>query len=142
MTGKNNMLTGKINLAKFEHKLMEFKMLDGTKEECIVVPIKKNSLLRTEKGNVFFDIVAFEIPQEKRKIVKVKTGDKEFDRYESTHIVSQSYDAKKREEMKSAGTYSPTLGNITDSNLQLSSSGSEAANVSESFAAVDDDLPF
>lgn len=137
------MITGKLNLAKLEHVIREFQMKDGSRQECIVIPIKKNSLFKTDKGNVFLDIVAFETPVEKRKIVPVTVGEKTFDRYESTHIVSQSYDAKKREEVKAAGGYAPTLGNLTDSNLQLQSGGSDSANVSEDFAPMpEENLPF
>lgn len=138
------MITGKLNLSKLEHVVREFPMKDGSKQECIVIPIKKNSLFKSEKGNVFLDIVAFETPVEKRKVVSVTVNEKTYDKYESTHIVSQSYDTKKREEVKAAGGYAPTLGNLTDSNLQLQSGGAESANVSQDFAPVGpgDDLPF
>lgn len=137
------MITGKLNLAKLEHFITNVKNKAGEPEECIIIPIKRNSLFRTDKGNVFIDIAAFETPIEKRKIVDITVGDKTFKRYESTHIVSQSFDPKKREEMKKAGQYAPTLGNLSDSDKQLDSSGTDAANTSQDFAGdVGDDLPF
>lgn len=140
------MITGKLNLAKLEHVIREFPMKDGSKQECIVIPIKKNSLYRTDKGNVFLDIYANEIPPEKRKVITVKSkdGTKEYDRYESTHIANQSLPEDVREKLKAAGQYAPTLGNLTDSNLQLQSGSSESANVSDDFAAMPegDGLPF
>jgi hypothetical protein len=120
------MLTGKLNLAKLEHILHSFKGKDGQLMECIVIPIVKNSLFKTDKGNVFIDIAAFETPLEKRK------GD-------DTHMVTQSFDKEKREAMKAAGTYAPILGNLRDWNQ---GGGSQEANVSEGFAPVSDDLPF
>jgi hypothetical protein len=121
-------------------------MKDGSKQECIVIPIKKNNLFRTDKGNVFLDIYGNEIPPEKRKVITVKSkdGTKEYDRYESTHIANQSLPEDVREKLKSEGKYAQTLGNLTDSNLQLNSGGSESANVSDDFAPSEpgDDLPF
>ena len=136
------MITGKLNLSKLEHVVREFSMKDGSRQECIVIPIKKNNLFKSEKGNVFLDIVAFETPVEKRKIVTVTVNEKTYDKYESTHIVSQSFDSKKREELKASGGYAPTLGNMTDSNLQLQAGGAESANVSHDFAPMpEEDLP-
>jgi len=138
------MITGKLNLAKLENFITNVKNKAGEAEECIIIPIKRNSLYRTDKGNVFIDIAAFEIPIEKRKIVDITSGDKSFKRYESTHIVSQSFDPKKREEMKKAGQYAPTLGNLSDQDKQLDSQASDAANTSTDFAGGDmkDNLPF
>lgn len=140
------MITGKLNLSKLEHVVREFPMKDGSRQECIVIPIKKNSLYKSEKGNVFLDIYASEIPEEKRKIITVKSkdGTKEWERYESTHIANQSLPEDVREKLKAAGGYAPTLGNLTDSNLQLQSGGAESANVSQDFASVGpgEDLPF
>lgn len=140
------MITGKLNLAKLEHVIREFPMKDGSQQECIVIPIEKNSLFKTDKGNVFLDIFASETPAEKRKVVTVKSkdGTKEFQRYESTHIVNQSLPEDVREKLKAEGKYAPTLGNLTDSNLQLQSGGADSPNVSEDFAPAGpgDDLPF
>ena len=50
---------------------------------------------------------------------------------------------KKREEMKKAGQYAPTLGNLSDSDKQLDSQATDAANTSADFAGdMGDDLPF
>lgn len=123
------MITGKINLAKFEHFLTQVPNKSGQKEECIVIPIKRNSLIRTDKGNVFFDIAAFEVAPEKRK-------------GEDTHLVSQSFDKDTREKMKASGQNAPILGNLRDWNQ--SGGGEQSANTSNDFsgAAVGDDLPF
>jgi len=138
------MITGKLNLSKLEHFITDVKNKAGEKEKCIIIPIVRNSLFATEKGNVFIDIAAFEIPIEKRKIVDIASGDKSFKRYESTHIVNQSFDPKKREEMKKAGLYAPTLGNLSDQDKQLDSQASDAPNASPDFGGVEpgDDLPF
>jgi hypothetical protein len=115
------MLTGKLNLAKLEHVIREFPSAAGGKMECIVIPIEKNSLFKTEKGNVFLDIAVFETVLEKRK------GD-------DTHMVSQSFPKEKREAMKASGVYAPILGNLRDWSQE--GGASTEANVSQDFAQV------
>lgn len=122
------MISGKLNLAKFQHVLSTFKNKAGEKEECIVIPIKRNNLFRSEKGNVFLDIAGFEIAPEKRK------GD-------DTHIVVQSFSKEEREKRKAAGEQSEIIGNLRIND----GTGSPEPNVADDItpgAEGEDDLPF
>lgn len=121
------MITGKINLAKLEHILREFPSKSGEKIECIVMPIKKNHLFKSDKGNVFLDLAAFDIAPEKRK------GD-------DTHLVVQSFNKETRDKMKADGVQSPILGNLRADG----GAPSDEPNTSEDFTAETgkDDLPF
>lgn len=113
------MITGKINLASFEHAILPMKSKAG-EVECIVIPIKKNNLFKSEKGNVYLDFAAFEVAPDKRK------GD-------DTHIIVQSFDKAKREAMKAADERAPILGN-----LRASEHASEAApNTLTEFTSAD-----
>ncbi len=124
------MITGKINLAGLEHAILPMKSKTGEAIDCIVIPIKKNNLFKSEKGNVYLDFAAFDVAPEKRK------GD-------DTHIITQSFDKAKREAMKAANERSPILGN-----LRASEYASETTpNTSTEFTSADmpdgaDDLPF
>lgn len=97
------MISGKINLAALQHALIELPTKTGNKVECIVIPIASNELFKSEKGNVYLDFAAFDIPVDKRK------GD-------DTHIISQSFKKEKRDAMKAAKQYPPTLGNLRADN--------------------------
>lgn len=125
------MITGKINLASLEHAIVPMKSKTGESIDCLVIPIKKNNLFKSEKGNVYLDFAAFEVAPEKRK-------------GEDTHLIVQSFDKAKREAMKAAGEQSAILGN-----LRASEYSSEAApNISTEFTPSDfagggnSDLPF
>lgn len=93
------MISGKINLAALQHAIMQIPTKNGTKVECLVIPIAANELFKSDKGNVYLDFAAFEIAADKRK------GD-------DTHIISQSFKKEKRDAMKAAKQYPPTLGNL------------------------------
>ena len=119
-------ISGKINLASLEHKVIKTK--NGT--DCIVLPIKSNNLFLSEKGNVFLDISANEhINAEKKQ----------------THIVNQSVPKDVYDKLKAAGEYAPTLGNLTDwEKLSGGGNGEPTPNQSANFdpAGSDEDLPF
>lgn len=73
---------GKINLAALNHKLATFsKKGSNEKIECIVIPIKDNHLYKSDKGNVFVDLVAFKLKEPQ----KDKDG-----AVTQTHIIKQS----------------------------------------------------
>ena len=117
-------ISGSINLAALEHKVIKTKQ--GT--DCIVIPIKSNHLMLTEKGNVFMNINANEhINAEKKQ----------------THIVSLSVGKEEWEKLKAAGKYAPTLGNLTDWD-KISGGGSSEPTPNHSDIPVsgEDDLPF
>jgi len=111
------MITGKLNLAQLEHQIVPSK--DG-KEDYLVIPIKKNNLFKSEKGNVYLDFAAFEVSEAKRKD-------------ENTHIIVQSFDKAKREAMKAANEQSPILGNMKVSEY----AGESTPNTSTEFTAED-----
>lgn len=85
---------GKINLATLKHKVASFEK-KGSKEkiECIVIPIKENHLFKSEKGNVFADLVIF----------KMKESQKDKDGATTqTHIIKQSLPKEVREKQTDA----------------------------------------
>lgn len=95
------MIKGKINLAAFSHAVMDVKRKDGTAAKAIVIPVDANGLFLSDKGNVYFDFVAREIPAEKRK-------------GKDTHMISQSVGKEAYDALRSAQKYPPTLGSMSD----------------------------
>lgn len=93
------MLTAKINLTLLKHALL--KSTKDPEETLLCIPIKANSLFKSDKGNVYFDIVGFDYQD--------KTPDKQ---YPDTHLLKQSFSkdelAKMSEEQKKA---LPIIGN-------------------------------
>lgn len=124
-------ISGKINLAALTHAVMP---MGKDKVECIVIPIAKNNLFKSDKGNVYLDLQAFEIAPEKRN-----------DDRKDTHIVSQSLPKEVREKLKEANQYPPTLGNLIDWD-QVSGGGEPSPNVDpflgESVDLGSDKLPW
>lgn len=125
---------GKINLAALEsHKIVEFPTsVPGQKIECIVIPIEKNHLFKSDKGNVYLDIVAFE--------QKVPQTDKDG-AITQTHLVKQSLPKEIREKQtKEEKMAQPIIGSLCIL----------GKNITERQAIVDkdlgepteDDLPF
>ena len=90
-------ISGKINLAALEHAVIKTKSGD----EAIVIPIGKNNLFKSDKGNVYLDLFANEIDANKRRADS-----------KDTHIVSQSVSKEVREKLKAESKYPPTLGNL------------------------------
>ena len=127
---------GKINLAALRHKIGTFDK-KGSKEiiECIVIPIKDNHLFKSEKGNVFIDLVVFEMKEPQ----KDKDG-----AVTQTHIVKQSLPKEVREKQTDAEKREqPILGNL---NIYQGQNGfvEKEAKEDESIGSAEDDedLPF
>ena len=119
------MIGGKLNLATLDHVVMKKKGKDDKEIECIVIPIEKNNLFKSEKGNIYLDIIAFELKEPKH-------GD--------THLVKQSLPKKVREGMsKEALDAMPILGNLKVMGLQEATPNSDSEGVVQS---ENDDLPF
>lgn len=113
--------TGKLNLAKLEHVIKPISSKEGGKIDCLIIPIEKNKLYKSEKGNVFLDLAVFEIDPAKRK------GD-------DTHLVVQSLSKEDRE----AGKQGAILGNLRD----FGAPAADTPNVSDDLQPSEDDLPF
>ena len=115
------MIFGKINLAKFKHAIKKGK----TGQACIVIPIDDNKFFHSEKGNVFLDIVAFELRE------KEEGGD--------THIISQSLPKEVREKMtEEEKNAQPIIGNLKVSSFDGEVNATPVSDTLEE----DDDLPF
>lgn len=99
------MIKGKFNLAALTHAIMPVKRKDGTSVKAIVIPIEDNSLFLSDKGNVYLDWIAREIPADKRK------GD-------DSHLLSQSLKKEDYEKLKAAGKYPPTIGNMREESYE------------------------
>lgn len=127
---------GKINLAALSsHKIAEFPVKGSDEKiKCIVLPIDKNNLFLSDKGNVYLDIVAFEL--------KSPTVDKDG-AVTQTHLVKQSLPKKVRDAMsKDEQMNQPIIGSMAI----LDNSGFEKpAEQDTSFTASADaggDIPF
>ena len=118
---------GKINLASLQHVARKMKGQDG-EIDVIIIPIEKNNLFKSKKGNVYMDIIAFEI---------------ENKQYDDTHLVKQSLPKDVRAKMSDDEKKNqPILGNL---NVNLSSGESEpqsAAPPSTNINEAEADLPF
>jgi len=130
---------GKLNLASLKsHRIVEFpqgKEKNAPKIKCIVIPIEKNGLFHSEKGNVFVDLVIFDL--------KTPQTDKDG-AITQTHIIKQSLPKDVREKMtKEEQLAMPIIGSlcIIDGNT---TQVEKAAVQDDSFSAPDtgDDLPF
>lgn len=94
------MIGGKINLAKLKHVLMEKKGKGGNPVKGIFIPIKLNDLFEGKDGNVYLDIIAFEVKEKKEGF--------------GTHIVKQSLPKEIREGMtEEQKNNEPIIGNLT-----------------------------
>lgn len=119
---------GKLNLAQMVHVPMTKKGKSGDMVEGIFIPIKKNNLFKSEKGNIYLDLIAFEVAPEKRK-------------GEDTHLVKQSFSKDVRDKMSEQEQNDlPILGNLK----VLEGFGEPAPNTAGPSvdAESDDDLPF
>lgn len=88
---------GKINLTALECAIIPSKK---DKDDVILcIPVKKNNLFKSEKGNVYLDFIYNEMKS---------PGKNEKD----THIINQSVPKEVYEALKAAGKYAPTLGNL------------------------------
>ncbi len=118
------MIGGKLNLAKLEHVLMEKKGQNGM-VECIVIPIAKNHLFKGKDGNIYLDLIAFDLKEQ-------KDG--------NTHLIKQSLPKEVREKMsKEEQNAMPVLGNLSILGGGDSKPNNAAAGV---MLGDEDDLPF
>lgn len=122
---------GKINLAAMpSHAIMKTK--DG--QECIILPIKKNNMFLSEKGNVYLDLIAFER--------KTPQTDKDG-AITQTHLVKQSLPKAVREaQTEQEKMDQPIIGSLT---ILGGGQNIEKPSVPDPGLAADmsgDDLPF
>jgi hypothetical protein len=98
---------GKINLAALpSHKIVEFAQKGSSKKlKCIVLPIDKNHLFLSDKGNVFLDMVIFKM--------KEPNTDEETGAITQTHLVKQSLSKEVRNKMTEEEKMNqPIIGNL------------------------------
>jgi hypothetical protein len=122
------MITGKLNLAKLVHVVQLKKNKEGKEIECLVIPIEANHLFKGKDGNVYLDMVAFDL-----KKVNETTGD--------THLVKQSLPKDVRESMtEEQKNNTPIIGNLkVGGSAQSETPNNAAPGVT---LKEDDDLPF
>lgn len=119
-----NNISGKINLAALVHEVRTLK----SGEQVIIIPIGKNKLFHSERGNVYLDMIGFPL----------KDPDKD-----RTHMVKQSRSKEETDKMTEEEKAAiPILGNFK----QWGESHGEAA-PNNSEPVVDpndgvDDLPW
>jgi len=92
------MITGRIALTALKHVIEDRKGQGGKMVKCITIPLPPNYLDLTEKGNVFLDFSAFETRKDGTKV--------------DEPIINQSPSKEIREQLKAAGQYPATLGNL------------------------------
>lgn len=115
-------ITGKINLAALEHTVR--KLESG--EEVIILPIGRNKLFKSDKGNVYLDLIAFDLKNPEK---------------DRTHMVKQSVPKADLEKMNDEEKASiPILGNLR---VWSDSPNESAPNTVEDQPGEGlDDLPF
>ena len=127
---------GKLNLAAFEsHKIVSFPTSDPkVKIECIVIPIAKNNLFKSDKGNVYLDLVAFE--------QKNPQTDKDG-AITQTHLVKQSLPKEIREKQtKEEKMAQPIIGSLCILGGKFSQTEHQAVVDKDLGEPSEDDLPF
>ena len=122
------MITLKLNLTSLKHGLVKGKA-EG--EETLCIPVKANQLYKSEKGNIYFDIVGFEF------------DDKTDKQYKDTHLLKQSFSkealAAMTEEQKKA---LPIIGNARVSGQAQREESAPNSVTGGEVANGIDDLPF
>lgn len=115
----------KVNLRQLKHTVKEMKKKDGSKLECLIIPIEPNHLYKGEKG-VYLDLQAFELKEKKE-------GSKD------THLVKQSLPKEVynglSDEQKNA---IPIIGNA----ILWNGTSEPEPQTDNSIDDADDDLPF
>lgn len=118
------MIVGKINLAALKHVLMEKKGKDGM-VQGIFIPIEANHIFKSEKGNVYLDLIAFDAVNEE---------------YKQTHMVKQSLPKEVREAMSEEEQRSQRiLGHL---NTKVGKTEDVPNSAADGVIGEDDDLPF
>ena len=90
------MIKGKLTISAFKHAIVKMRNKAGEEVEGIFIPIKDNYLFKSEKGNVFCDIVAFEL----KTPFTNKDGEISAD-----YSISQSFEKEERERRKASGEW-------------------------------------
>lgn len=124
----------KLNLAALpSYKIVELKDADGKKFEALVLPIKKNHLFLSEKGNIYMDLVMFK----RKEPMRNAEG-----RVDQTHIIKQSLPEDVRKKMTDDEKKNQPI--IGSANIYDGGHAEAAAPEQDtSFRGeVDDDLPF
>lgn len=122
------MITLKLNLTALKHAMM--KSTKNPEETLLCIPVKANELYKSEKGNVYIDIVGFEF------------NDKSDKQYKDTHLLKQSFSKERLSEMPEDEKKAlPILGNARVSG-SVGYSEPEPNNMGEGVASGVDDLPF
>lgn len=118
-------ITGKINLAMLEHVIQMKKGKTG-EVECLVIPIKINNLYRSDKGNVFLDLICFDSPKPE---------------FKQTHAIKQSLSKEVRDKMSEEEQKNmPFLGSL-DTNF--GGGGAEPKDANKGITMQnEDDVPF
>jgi len=120
------MIVGKINLAKLTHVITKKKNKAGDVIEGIFIPIEMNHLFKSDKGNVFMDLVAFDSVNEE---------------YKQTHAIKLSIPKDVRDKMTDEEkNATPFIGHL---NANPRSGESEPNAMNDDFTDEgEDDHPF
>ena len=98
----------------------------GKTVKCIVIPMEQNHLFYSEKGNVYLDLVCFDLKEPKE---------------DQTHLVKQSLNKKVRDAMSDEERNAvPLMGSLNNREATGNDVPDNTADV-EALRA-DDDLPF
>lgn len=115
----------KINLRQLKSTIKPFKKQDGSKVDCLVIPIDDNHLFKGEKG-IYVDLAGFEI--------KNKVGDSK-----DTHLIKQSLPKEVYEKMNDQQRRAmPILGNA----IVWARQEPAPVNTNLDTTGENDDLPF
>ena len=122
---------GKINLAALSsHRISTIKTNEG-EQKAIIIPIEKNKLFLSEKGNVYLDVIGFEM----QKPQTDKDGG-----ITQTHIIKQSLPKDVRDKMtKEEQMAQPIIGSAAIIIFEVQET---QAIQDDSFEPSEDDLPF
>lgn len=122
----------KINLAALpSHKIIKVNV-GGEQVDAILLPIKKNNMFLSEKGNVFIDLVLFE----NKEPMKDKDG-----AIIQTHMIKQSFPKDVREKMsKEEKMNQPIIGSACI--LGTFERQEKPAEPDAEIKPTEDDLPF
>jgi len=121
------MITAKIDLTQLQHVVKEMNGKSGP-TKCLIIPIDSNNLFTGKNGNVYLDLVGFEL--------------KTIGQYGDTHMIKQSLPKDVREKMTDEQKKAmPIFGNMKVSDGPTASTPNVTA-ADLDLAADEEDLPF
>tara|TARA_R110002126_G_scaffold197836_3_gene345554 strand:- start:1554 stop:1919 length:366 start_codon:yes stop_codon:yes gene_type:complete len=121
------MISGRINLAQLKHVIQKQKGKTGM-IEGVFIPIKINDLFKTEKGNIYLDLIAFDAVNKE---------------YKQTHAIKQSFSKEKYEGMTDEERKStPFLGHLNVNVGKSEQKPNIINDIDHSSSSEDDNLPF